>query len=127
MRLKELLNDINLEEAKQTREPLRKSAKNAIPDMNSYDYLDNNSHPYMSYRFGVALAGSPDNEMTPHGPIGSNFTIVDYTDADDKIRKGAERNLGIKSSRSTGRGSKEVDDVNKISPVAKPKRNQYGV
>lgn len=127
MRLKELLNAINLEEAKQTRELLRKSVKAAIPDMNIYKYLDNNSHPYMSYRFGVALAGSPENEMTPRGPIGSNFTIVGYTDADDEIRKGAERNLGIKSSKGTSHKSKEVDDVNKTSPVAKPKRNQYGI
>ena len=127
MRLKELLNGIDLQEAKLTRKKLTKSAKNAIPDMNSYDYLDNNSHPYMSYRFGVALASSPDNEITPRGPIGSDFTIVDYTDAERKIRKGAEKNLGIKSSRSTGKGSVETDTVNKTSPVAKPKKNQYGV
>ena len=127
MKIKELLNGICLDEAKQTRKPLQKSAKNAIPDMNSYDYLDNNSHPYMSYRFGVALAPSPDNEMFPRGPIGSDFTIVDYTDAEEKIRKGAEKNLGIKSSRNTGRGSKEIASTNKVSPVAKPKRNQYGI
>lgn len=114
-------------EARSERKPLRKSIKQSMPDLGSYDYLDNNSHPYMAYRFGVALAGSPDTDMQPRGPIGSDFTTVDYTDGDAEIRKGAEKVLGIKRSRSTGKGSEELDVINKVSPVAKPKRNKYGV
>lgn len=114
-------------EAKQERKSLRKSTKQSMSGLGSYDYLDNNSHPYMAYRFGVALAGSPDSNMEPRGPIGSDFTTVDYTDGDAEIRKGAEKVLGIKQSRSTGKGSLELDSTNKVSPVAKPKRNKYGI
>lgn len=124
MRAHEFIN-----EAKKTRKPLRKSFTQAAPNHTSYDYLDNNNHPYLAYRFGVALANSPDQDMPPRGPVGSDLSIIDYTDADAEIRKGAEKILGVKPSRGTGRGSEELDGkiINKTSPVAKPKKNKYGV
>lgn len=113
--------------AEAKREPTRKSVRQAMPGMQSYEKLDNNNHPYLAYRFGVALAGSPEYKMDPEGPQGSDFTMVDYTDGEAEIRKGAEKQFGIKSSRNTGKGSEELDVVNKTSPVAKPKRNKYGI
>jgi hypothetical protein len=53
--------------------------------------------------------------------------MVDYTEADAKIRRGAEKTMGVKSNSSTGKGSIEANDVNKTSPVAKLKRNKYGI
>ena len=114
-------------EAKEKRKPLKKTTVQSMPGLGSYDYLDNNNHPYMAYRFGIALAGSPETKMEPRGPIGSDFTTVDYTDADADIRKGAEKMLGIKQSRTTGKGSVELSSTNKTSPVAKPKKNKYGI
>jgi hypothetical protein len=63
------------------------------------------------------------------GPIGSDLSMVDYTDADAEIRKTAAKRMGIKFDRGTGKGSEELPDsiVNKISPVATPKKNRYGV
>lgn len=122
MRLLELLNEIRT-----SRAPFRKSVKSAIPDLRSYDDLNNNSNYYMAYRFGLALATSPGREISPQGPVGNKFVIVDYTDADSDIRKGAEKNLGLKSSKKTSKTSTEADSINKISPVAKTKKNQYGV
>lgn len=124
MRAKEFI-----QEAKD-RKPLRKSAREATPNMTSYDKLDNNNHPYLAYRFGIALAGSPDNEdnMYKEGPNGGNFTIIDFSEGDAEIRRGAERKMGVPPGESTGPGSKELDRVvNKVSPVAKPKPNQFGV
>lgn len=109
------------------RKPLRKSAQLALPNHTQYDFLDNNAHPYLAYRFGVALARSPDGDMDKKGPIGSNFNMIDYSEADADIRRGAERIMGIKSNRGTGSGSEEMDLVNKTSPVASKKRNKYGV
>ena len=109
------------------REATRKSVKQSMPGMQSYDALDNNNRPYLAYRFGIALAGSPGFDMDPEGPQGSDFTMVDYTAGEAEIRKGAEKQFGIKSSRNTGKGSKELDIVNKTSPVAKPKKNKYGI
>lgn len=124
MRAKEFINEANA-----SRKPVRKSFKQASPNQTSYDHLDNNNHPYLAYRFGVALASSPDVNMKPQGPFGSNFSMIDYSDGDTEIRKGAEKLLGIKPSQSTGKGSEELSDkiINKTSPVAKPKKNKYGV
>lgn len=102
------------------RRPLNKSLKYAAPNLSTIDYLDNNSHPYLAYRFGVALAASPDNRGYAEGPIGSRFTMVDYTEGDAEIRRGAERKMGVKSSRGTGKVSAELPSINTQSPI-KPK------
>jgi hypothetical protein len=112
---------------KESTKPLRKSAKDSISGLRKNSTLDNNSHPYLAYRMGVAMAGSPDETMDQHGPLGSSFITLDYTDADTKIRKGAEKVMGVKSQEVTGKGSVETDNVNTSSPVAKPKKNKYGV
>lgn len=109
------------------RKSLRKSAVNAIPGLQSYDHLDNNNHPYLAYRFGIALAGSPDHDMAQQGPIGGTFNTIDYTGADADIRKHAEKIIGVKPNRSTNKASTELETINKSSPVANSKRNKYGV
>ncbi len=110
------------------RKPLRQGVKQSMSNLTSYDQLDNNNAPYLAYRFGIALAGSPTEDMDKKGPIGSDFVMADYTEAETEIRKGAERQMGITPSRSTGKGSEEVHKlVNKVSPVAAVKRNRYGV
>lgn len=98
--------------------PLRKSFKKASPNTVAYSHLDNNNHPYMAYRFGIALAVSPNEDMAAKGPIGSEFAIIDYTDGDEEIRRGAEKLLGVKSKNLTGKGSKELDSTDTVSPVA---------
>ena len=111
------------------RKELRKSVAQSMSNLTSYDQLDNNNNPYLAYRFGIALAGSPAEDMPKKGPIGSDFVMADYTDAETEIRKGAERAMGVHGSRTTGKGSKELEGgiINKVSPTAKPKRNRYGV
>lgn len=109
------------------RKPLRKAAERALPNMTQYDTLDNNNHPYLAYRFGVAMASSPNGDMDKQGPIGSNFHTIDYTDGESQIRRGAEKIMGIKSSRSTGPGSEELDIVNLKSPVRAKTKNKFGV
>ncbi len=121
MRAKEFINE-NIK-------PLRKSSEQSLPNLTSSSDLDNNNHPYLAYRFGVALAPSPEiDHFFDEGPMGSNFTMIDYTDEDAEIRKAAAKRMGIKFNKGTGKGSEEMHDVvNITSPVAKPKRNKYGV
>ena len=120
MRIKEIV--------KESTKPLRKSAEQSLPNLTSSRFLDNNNHPYLAYRFGVALAPSPDtSDIHDRGPIGSDFTMIDYSDGDAEIRKAAAKKMGIKFDRGTGRGSEELASVNKVSPVARPKFNKYGV
>lgn len=106
---------------------LRKGVANALSNVNSYPYLDNNAHPYMAYRFGVALAKSPNDVTEKEGPIGSEFTTIGYSDADQEIIDHTRREFGFKKRTHGGKGSVEIDNVNKTSPTAKPKKNKYGV
>ena len=114
---------------KESRKPLRKSVRQSMPNLTSSSQLDNNNHPYLSYRFGVALAPSPDLEgFYDKGPIGSDFSMIDFSEGDEEIRKAAAKKMGIKFDRGTGKGSEEMKDViNVVSPVAKTKKNKYGV
>ena len=111
------------------RKELRKGLAQSMSNLTVYDQLDNNNNPYLAYRFGIALAGSPTEDMDKRGAIGSDFVMADYTDADTEIRKGAERVMGVRSTKSTGKGSLELDGsiINKVSPTAAVKRNRYGV
>jgi hypothetical protein len=96
---------------------MRNSAVNAIPGMTTYPELSNNNNPYLAYRFGVALALSPDGDMCRETNTGSNFTMIDYSDADLHIRRHAEKIMGVKSKQQTPAGSCEADSVNSTSPV----------
>lgn len=122
MRASEFINE--------DRKPLRKSVTQSMSNLTASEKLDNNNHPYLAYRFGIALAASPDLEgFYDEGPLGSSFTMADYTEAEEEIRRAAAKRMGIKFDRTTGKGSEELPDsiINKVSPVAKPKRNKYGV
>lgn len=98
---------------------LRKGAQNATPDMQTWPALNNNNSPYAAYRFGMALAGSPDFDegMDREGPIGGDFTTIGYTDADRNILDAAAKHMGVIASQQTSKGSKELDHVTKVSPV----------
>lgn len=100
------------------KKPLRKALVQAAPNLTTYDTLDNNNHPYLAYRFGVALAAAPDDRGYAEGPIGSRFTMVDFSDGDTEIRKAAEKKMGIKNSTATGKGSEELNTINTQSPIS---------
>jgi hypothetical protein len=106
---------------------INKDAHGATPDMQTWPELDNNNSPYAAYRFGVAMAGAPDMKTDKRGPIGGRFTTIGYTDADDEILKAAAKEMGVSAEKETTPGSTERDDVNTASPVAKKKKNRYGV
>jgi hypothetical protein len=83
---------------------------------------------YGMYRFGIAMAGEPEHSAPKEGPAKDMPTVWMYTDAEIKKVDGAAKNQGIKSTTIVAKGpSSEIDIVNTTSPVAKPKRNKYGV
>ena len=118
MRAKEFIQE--------TTKPIRKSVKGALPSGRIHYTLDN-SNPYHSYRYGIALASSPDDDMFTDGPYGSKLLTVGYTEADREIIEKADKILGVKSTPISADNSIEVDTTNTVSPVAKPKKNKYGV
>ena len=114
MKITEIIQEAQV---KTGREKLRPSAKRSIPNLKTWDELDNNNNAYAAYRYGLALAGAPDLPMKPYGPIGGRFTTIGYSEADnDKIRA-AQNYLGIKPNNETGDGSFETDLINVKSPV----------
>ena len=82
------------------------------------------SDGYQIYRFGMAMA---NHEQPPYGPAGQHAVISAYTPEEEEIIHAAERATGHKGRILADRGSDEPLSTDILSPVAKPKRNRYGV
>ena len=82
------------------------------------------SDGYQVYRFGMAMA---NHEQPPYGPAGQHAVISAYTPEEEEIIHAAERATGHKGRILADRGSDEPLSTDILSPVAKPKRNRYGV
>lgn len=106
---------------------LKQSAKRALPGLKLWPDLDNGNVPYLQYRFGIALAGSPDLSTPPVGPVAGQLVTTSYTDAEEEIIAGAAKEMGVKPVKKTDMKSNELENVNKVSPVAPKKKNKYGV
>lgn len=92
----------------------------------TYEYPQMTSaNVYDMYRFSVAMA---DHTNPPaEGAMSNHGVIVAYTPEEEQIIKAAERVTGHKGKLAADRGSHEPKSTNKVSPVAKPKKNKYGV
>ncbi len=102
--------------------PSRKSgpmkATYTFPTMPSAD-------AYQAYRFGMAMA---DHTMPyAKGPTDRNAVIVAYTEEEEAMIRGAEKQTGHKGKLVADKKSHEPSDTQVASPVAAPKRNKYGV
>jgi hypothetical protein len=85
---------------------------------------------YIGYRMGVALAAAPDFIVGGEADnwIGGDPLLSAYTDEEWEMIQAAAKQVGAGAVKNwSGNRSKETADVNKVSPVAKPKRNKYGV
>ena len=83
------------------------------------------SDPYLAYRFGMAMADHTINYA--EGPAEQHAVIVAYTPEEEDIIKGGETQTGHKGKMLTDKGSHEPGSTNNVSPVAKPRRNKFGV
>jgi len=81
---------------------------------------------YQAYKFSVAMANHEEAHQ-PESPVGTNAMIVAYTDEELDIIKSAEKKTGHRGQLVTSRGSKEPKGTEHHSPVAKIKKNRYGV
>jgi hypothetical protein len=82
------------------------------------------SDGYQAYRFGVAMA---NHEEPPYGPTSQHAVISAYTPEEEEIIHAAERVTGHRGRLIADRGSREPKTTGTQSPLAKPKRNRYGV
>lgn len=95
----------------------RHDAMGALPDAHAWPDLDNSSG-YLAYRFGVAMAGMPDQKMDVAGPTGLKMVTIGYTQADRDIIDATQGLVGTPKVRISPGGSQEMPDVSKVSPVA---------
>lgn len=87
---------------------------------------------YGQYRLMMALASSDGKtppDMDSMSWIGKKKTAHPYTDVEADMLKQSYKVIGLnyKDLNDGDTKSKELDSTNKNSPVAKPKRNKYGV
>jgi hypothetical protein len=107
---------------------LRASQENPISNLTTFNALNMyNGDGYKAYRFGIALAGSPDVEVESESPFAGDYTVKSYTDEEQEMINHAAKQLGIKGSTKAGKGSLEPKGTNTASPVATIKKNKYGV
>ena len=83
------------------------------------------SNAYAAYRFGLAMADHTINYA--EGPTGNSAVITAYTPEEEEIIKGGTRQTGHKGRVVADRGSVEPASSDTQSPVARPKKNKYGV
>lgn len=80
---------------------------------------------YQVYRFGMAMA---DHTITHAvGPTSRNAVVVAYAPEEEEIIKAGERQTGHKGVLVADKESHEPASTDRKSPVAKPKKNRYGV
>lgn len=122
MRAHEFLNEGGMKSISAKHKAALKNVHTS-PDQNM-----NSGSAYKHYRFGLALAGAPEETVDADNYIGGDPFYSAYTPEEVDMINHAARQVGDKSMEVWTDGkSSEVDNVNTTSPVAKPKRNKFGV
>jgi hypothetical protein len=87
-----------------------------------------NGSSYLQYRFGIAMAGAPEYPTQAAGAFAGDPLLSSYTDEELEIMNYAAKQVGAGAvKRLSSNRSEELSNTHKVSPVAKPKRNRYGV
>lgn len=81
---------------------------------------------YEFYRFMIAAACSPDAPSSD-SHLNDKPAAVAYTLEDEKKLKHALKLMGKKGKWMASGEAKEPNDTSTISPIAKAKKNKYGV
>ena len=82
---------------------------------------------YLHSRMLIAVAGAPDVPTPSTNWVGGDPMFNPYTEAEREMLDYAAKQVGDTSKREWGNKSGETTDTHKTSPVAKPKKNRYGV
>jgi hypothetical protein len=101
---------------------VRQGLAHSGPYAKRYDDLDTF---YDMYRLGVALA---NGKADSRGPASNSPTVWVRGPEEEEILSTAERAMGTKGTVVVPHGkSEELPSIETVSPVAKVKRNKYGV
>lgn len=111
---------------------ISKRQQQATVGLNTFGDSEHMNADYTQYRLGLAVAMAdgknpiPDVGKTWHG---KRKTTHPYTQEEQDMLKDAYKAVGA-SHKDLNKGnmkSMELDSTYKVSPVAKPKKNKYGV
>ena len=87
-----------------------------------------NGSPYAQWRFGVAMAGAPDYPTEPAGAFAGDPLLTTYSDVELEMVNAAAKQVGAGHAQKwSNKRSEEIPTTYKQSPVAKPKKNRFGV
>lgn len=130
MRAKEFIVEYTAK-AHGTAAPVSASKDAALPGVFAQRQL-RNTDPYMQYRYGLAVAAARAHkehnvDFEQESAWAENLTQVMYAAEDEETIMLASKMMGVKPTRITDNKSREADGTETVSPVAKPKRNKYGV
>ena len=109
--------------------PVDKDKKGAMKNLTTFpDQNMSTGSSYLNWRFGLALAGAPEFPTKADNWIGGDPLLAPYTKEEMDIINYASQQVGDGSKQvwSNSR-SQEMDNVQKVSPVAKTAKNKYGV
>lgn len=108
-----------------------KESKAAMQNASTLPALNQSTgSAYMNYRMGIALAGAPTfpTKMEADNWIGGDPLLSTYTEEEMDMIKAAAAAVGAGNIQNwSGKRSQEIPNTNTTSPVAKPKRNKYGI
>lgn len=93
-----------------------------FPDMDKY---------YELYRLTLDMATSNTdlkNDIDGTGwPSSNNAVMLAYTKQEDELINKTLKKRGYKQKKTSGDKSRESEDLNIVSPVAKIKKNRFGI
>jgi len=119
-----------ISEAKQAKISKRQSQSSR--GISTYGDSEKMNSDYVAFKLGQAMAGS-DGKTVPEIDAkswhGKKKTIHPNTGVENEMFKKAAKAVGAdyEDLNHGDMASKELDSTNKISPVAKIKKNKYGI
>ena len=135
MKITEIINEdfdsVETDDPQGGMKPIEDDAKASMTNAQTFPSMNQSTgSAYLGYRMGIALAGAPDypTKMAADNWIGGDPLLAPYTDVEqDMVNAAAKAVGGGASQKWSGNRSKEIPTTYKQSPVAKPKKNKYGV
>lgn len=130
MRIKEVILEYKAKSSG-TSKPVASDTDAALPGVFVQRQL-RNTDPYMQYRYGLAIAAARADaaghvDFEQESPWAENLALVMWANEDEDVIKMADKLMGVKATRITDNKSREGTGRNITSPVAKVKKNRYGV
>jgi len=133
MKISELINE-NVDNASSTQHNKKSGKSNPVHDNFNAAIKGMQTYPgghsyYDMYRFGVSMAGNSQdgNGFSASGPVGNQLATLAYTDAEQAIINKSAKTMKMPGKQLTSKDSIEPTETHTSSPVAKIKKNKYGV